>query len=83
MTVTRPQIGPVHISRIWPVDRPHEAIVSSVRNSLSMELIGQTCGHVQSACVMPNATKECNGSGPLNSTRRHGHFLNSTCDIGP
>ena len=23
-----------------------------------------------------------NGSGPLNSTRRHGYFLNSTCDMG-
>ena len=24
-----------------------------------------------------------NGSGPLNSTWRHGPILNSTCDIGP
>ena len=24
-----------------------------------------------------------NGSGPLKSTRRHRHFLNSTCDMGP
>ena len=23
------------------------------------------------------------GSGPLNWTRRHGDYLNSTCDIGP
>ena len=25
----------------------------------------------------------CFGSRPLNSTWRHGNFLNSTCDIGP
>ena len=61
--------------------------VRQPQNSPSLKFVkaSKQCGPGRTRNVMcpPGVgLGACYGPRPLKSTRRHGHFLNSTCDIG-
>ena len=53
----------------------------NTNSSLPQQPVSRDGYYIVGDRVVGDSTGHCNGPRPLKSTRRHWHFLNSTCDI--